>query len=88
MLEAKSNLFNCKDQKEIDYFWDRLSAVPEAEQCGWVKDQFGLSWQIVPDNMNEIMFNGSRDENIRITKALFKMKKIDLEALEKARFEK
>ncbi|MFK9091684.1 VOC family protein [Bacillus salipaludis] len=86
--EAFSLIINCKDQKEIDYFWDRLSAVPEAEQCGWVKDQFGLSWQIVPDNMNEIMFNGSRDENIRITEALFKMKKIDLEALEKARFEK
>lgn len=86
--EAFSFMINCKDQKEIDYYWDRLSAVPEAEQCGWIKDKFGLSWQIVPDNMNEVLYKGSRDENQRITQALFKMKKIDIEALENARLEK
>lgn len=48
--EPFSLMINCKAQNEIDHFWDRLSAVPEAEQCGWVKDKFGLSWQIVPDN--------------------------------------
>jgi predicted 3-demethylubiquinone-9 3-methyltransferase (glyoxalase superfamily) len=83
--EAFSLIINCKDQKEIDYFWERLSAVPEAEQCGWVKDKFGLSWQIVPRNIDEILFKGSRDENKRVTEALLKMKKIDLDVLEKAR---
>lgn len=84
--EAFSLIVNCKDQKEIDYFWDRLSAVPEAEQCGWVKDKFGVSWQIVPDSMDEILSNGTKDEIQRIQKELLKMKKIDIEALEKARF--
>ncbi len=46
---------NCKDHAEIDYYWEKLSAVPESEQCGWCKDKFGLSWQIVPENMNELM---------------------------------
>ncbi|TCP18209.1 putative 3-demethylubiquinone-9 3-methyltransferase (glyoxalase superfamily) [Scopulibacillus darangshiensis] len=86
--EAFSLMINCNDQKEINYFWDRLSAVPEAEQCGWVKDQFGVSWQIVPDNMDDVMFKGSRDEIKRVTEALFKMKKIDIAALENARIEK
>lgn len=53
--EAISLQVNCKDQAEIDYFWERLSAVPEAEQCGWCKDKYGLSWQIVPENMAELM---------------------------------
>lgn len=83
--EAVSFIVNCKGQKEIDYYWDRLSAVPEAEQCGWLKDKFGVSWQIVPESMNELLFNGSRDEIRRITEAFLKMKKFDLAALEKAR---
>jgi predicted 3-demethylubiquinone-9 3-methyltransferase (glyoxalase superfamily) len=53
--EAVSFAVTCKDQAEIDYYWEKLSAVPEAEQCGWCKDQFGLSWQIVPQNMGELM---------------------------------
>ena len=53
--EAISFVVVCEDQEEIDYYWDKLSAVLESEQCGWCKDQFGLSWQIVPRNMNEIM---------------------------------
>lgn len=53
--EAVSFQVNCKDQAEIDYFWEKLSTVPESEQCGWCKDQFGLSWQIVPENMEELM---------------------------------
>lgn len=86
--EAFSLIVNCKNQNEIDYFWDRLSAVPEAEQCGWVKDKFGVSWQIVPDNIDEVLLKGSREEILRVTEALFKMKKIDLDALDNARFEK
>ena len=53
--EAVSFLVECKDQNEIDYFWDKLSAVPESEQCGWCKDKYGLSWQICPENMEELM---------------------------------
>jgi len=86
--EAFSLMINCKDQQEIDYFWDKLSAVPEAEQCGWIKDKFGVSWQIVPEIMDEILFNGSRDEIRRVTEAFLKMKKFDLAALEKARLGK
>lgn len=83
--EAFSFIINCNDQKEIDYYWDKLSDVPESEQCGWCKDQFGVSWQVVPANMGEIMSNGTEDEIKRVTEAFLKMKKFDLEALEQAR---
>jgi predicted 3-demethylubiquinone-9 3-methyltransferase (glyoxalase superfamily) len=53
--EAVSFAIACDDQQEIDYYWERLSSVPESEQCGWCKDRFGLSWQIVPKNMGELM---------------------------------
>lgn len=53
--ESVSFSVPCKDQEEIDYYWSKLSSVPESEQCGWCKDQFGLSWQIVPANMEELM---------------------------------
>ena len=83
--EAFSLIVNCDDQKEIDYYWDKLSAVPEAEQCGWVKDQFGVSWQIVPSNMDEILLSGTEDEIIRVTEAFLQMKKFDINALEQAK---
>ncbi|HEV2412630.1 MAG TPA: VOC family protein [Candidatus Saccharimonadales bacterium] len=53
--EAVSFVVGCKDQEEIDYYWEKLSNVPEAEQCGWCKDRYGLSWQIVPENMDELL---------------------------------
>lgn len=53
--EAVSFAITCEDQDEIDYYWEKLSSVPEAEQCGWCKDRFGLSWQVVPKNMDELM---------------------------------
>jgi predicted 3-demethylubiquinone-9 3-methyltransferase (glyoxalase superfamily) len=53
--EAVSFAISCKDQEEIDYYWKKLSSVPAAEQCGWCKDKYGLSWQIVPENMDELM---------------------------------
>lgn len=55
LSEAVSFAVMCKDQTEIDYYWEKLSHVPEAEQCGWCKDKFGLSWQIVPENIKELM---------------------------------
>ncbi len=78
--EAVSLIVNCKDQREIDYFWDKLSAVPEAEQCGWVKDKFGVSWQIVPANMDELMEKNPE----KTTPAMLQMKKIVVADLIKA----
>lgn len=82
--ESFSIIINCENQEEIDYFWDKLSAVPEAEACGWVKDKFGVSWQIVPTIMNEMLNSGNREKMKRVTEAFLKMKKFDIEALEKA----
>jgi predicted 3-demethylubiquinone-9 3-methyltransferase (glyoxalase superfamily) len=83
--EAVSFAVNCKDQAEIDYYWEKLSAVPEAEQCGWCKDKYGLSWQIVPANMDEIMSNADGSSNPKAFKALLDMKKLDIAALQAAR---
>ena len=55
LSEAVSFMIPCKDQEEIDYYWEKLSAVPEAEQCGWCKDKFGLSWQVVPGNFDDAL---------------------------------
>lgn len=80
--EAISFLVSCDSQEEIDYFWKKLSSVPEAEQCGWLKDQYGLSWQIVGKDMDEMM-NGTPEQINRVTKALLKMKKLNLSELRK-----
>lgn len=82
--EAISFLVNCDTQEEIDYYWQKLSAVPEAEQCGWLKDKYGFSWQITPSRMNEMMQNGTPEQMARVTRAFLKMKKFDLATLEKA----
>jgi predicted 3-demethylubiquinone-9 3-methyltransferase (glyoxalase superfamily) len=70
--ESISFLIPCKDQLEIDNYWEKLSSVPESEQCGWCKDQFGLSWQVVPANMEELMKKPNAFAN------LMKMKKIEI----------
>lgn len=82
--EAISFMVYCDTQEEIDYYWERFSAVPEAEQCGWLKDKFRLSWQIVPSKMDEMMSKGTPEQLGRLTKAFLKMKKFDLEELQKA----
>jgi len=82
--EAVSLIVNCADQAEIDRCWERLSAVPEAEQCGWLKDRFGVSWQVVPAEMGEMMASGSREQIDRVTKAFLPMKKFDLAELRRA----
>lgn len=81
--EATSFLVNCEDQAEIDYFWDKLSADPSAEQCGWLKDRYGVSWQIAPADI-EKYFNGPREQLAKLYKVLFEMKKIDILELDKA----
>ncbi len=82
--EATSFIVNCDDQDEIDYYWEKLSAVPEAEQCGWLKDKFGVSWQIVPRKMQELMGSGDPEKLQRVTKAFLQMKKFDIAKLEEA----
>ncbi|QGY42247.1 VOC family protein [Maribellus comscasis] len=80
--EAVSLVIECDTQEQIDYYWDKLSAVPEAEQCGWLKDQFGISWQIIPSILEKLMSDPARSE--RVLQAFLKMKKFDIEALENA----
>ena len=82
--EAVSFMVNCKTQKEIDYYWEKLSAVPQAEQCGWLKDKFGLPWQIVPEALDEMMSDKDPERVARVTEAFLKMKKFDLAELENA----
>lgn len=83
--ESISMLVNCKTQEEIDYFWSKLSAVPESEQCGWCKDKFGLSWQINPGELMGKMMDGSNPEKTKAVIAAFMpMKKLDIAALEAA----
>ncbi len=82
--ESISFIVNCKDQKEIDYYWEKLSAVPESEQCGWLKDKYGLSWQIVPAALDEMMSKGTPEQIARVTQAFLKMKKFDTAKLKQA----
>lgn len=81
--EAISLMVYCKDQEEIDYYWEKLSAVPDSEQCGWLKDKYGVSWQIVPARMDEMMAHGAPEQIQRVTEAFLKMKKFDIAELEK-----
>jgi predicted 3-demethylubiquinone-9 3-methyltransferase (glyoxalase superfamily) len=82
--EAISFIVRCDNQDEIDYYWNELSAVPEAEQCGWLKDKFGLSWQITPAAMDEMMQNGTPEQIGRVTQAFLPMKKFDIAKLREA----
>jgi predicted 3-demethylubiquinone-9 3-methyltransferase (glyoxalase superfamily) len=82
--EAVSFIVNCETQEEIDYYWGKLSAVPESEQCGWLKDKFGVSWQIVPIAMEDMMNSGDQEKTERVTKAFLQMKKFDIAELQKA----
>ncbi|PWA12561.1 hypothetical protein DCC39_04860 [Pueribacillus theae] len=86
--EAISFMVYCDTQEEIDDYWDKLTAVPEAEQCGWLKDKYGASWQIVPREMDEIMTSSTPEQITRVNKATLKMKKLDLVELQKAYKEK
>ena len=82
--EAISFMVYCDTQEEIDYYWEKLSAVPEAEQCGWLKDKYGASWQIIPTVMDEMMGSGDEQKTARVTEAFLKMKKFDIAQLKKA----
>lgn len=82
--EAISFLVLCEDQAEIDHYWNTLAADPERGQCGWLKDRFGLSWQIVPVALGKMMAQGSSEQIGRVVRAFLQMKKFDIGALEQA----
>jgi predicted 3-demethylubiquinone-9 3-methyltransferase (glyoxalase superfamily) len=82
--EAVSFLVNCKDQDEVDYYWDRLVEAGEESQCGWLKDRFGLSWQIVPDRLFELLSDPDPARAGAATKAMLGMRKIVVAELEEA----
>jgi predicted 3-demethylubiquinone-9 3-methyltransferase (glyoxalase superfamily) len=82
--EGVSLIVRCQTQAEIDHYWSKLSAVPAAEQCGWLKDKYGVSWQITPTEMDEVMLHGSPEQVDKLVQAFLPMKKIDLAALRQA----
>ena len=82
--ESISFVVHCASQQEVDYYWEKLTAGgdPRSQQCGWLKDKFGVSWQVVPDRLLELLKDPSRAE--KVMAALMKMKKLDLAAIERA----
>lgn len=82
--EAISLLINCKDQAEVDHYWDALTDGGQESQCGWLKDRFGLSWQVSPDGMAEVMNDPDPERANRAMKAMLGMVKLDLAALKAA----
>lgn len=82
--EAISLIVPCDTQEEIDYYWEKLSADPKSEQCGWLKDKFGVSWQITSTEMNKMMETGTPEQIERVTQSFLQMKKFDVATLRKA----
>jgi len=82
--EAISLLIDCKDQEEVDYYWSKLSEGGEEGPCGWVKDRYGLSWQVVPAGMEELLNNPDSERSVRAMTAMLGMKKLDVAALQAA----
>lgn len=84
--EAISFIIHCEDQKELDYYWGKLSegGDEKAQVCGWLKDQFGVSWQIIPESLTEMVNDSNPEKSERMMKALLQMKKIDIKTLEQA----
>jgi predicted 3-demethylubiquinone-9 3-methyltransferase (glyoxalase superfamily) len=82
--EAVSMYVNCDSQEEVDYYWDKLSEGGTIQMCGWLKDKFGLSWQIIPSALPKLMSDPDRDKASRVMQAMLQMKKIDVAALEHA----
>jgi predicted 3-demethylubiquinone-9 3-methyltransferase (glyoxalase superfamily) len=82
--ESVSFLVECESQDEVDRYWSELSAGGEEGPCGWLKDRFGLSWQVVPMRLNELLADPDREKSQRVMSAMLEMKKIDVAALERA----
>ena len=83
--EAVSLMIDCKDQEEVDYFWDKLTADGgEESQCGWLKDKFGFSWQVVPSVMDKLLNSDNKQKSEAAMNAMLKMKKLDIKTLQEA----
>jgi len=82
--EAVSFQVNCADQDEVDYYWEKLSDGGEEGPCGWLKDKFGLSWQVVPEGMDEMFSDPDPERSRRAFRAMMKMSKLDIAALQRA----
>lgn len=82
--ESVSFFITCEDQAEVDYYWDRLTDGGEESQCGWLKDKFGLSWQVVPSVMGKLMTDPDREKSSRVMQAMMQMKKLDIKKLQQA----
>ena len=82
--EAISFMVGCDSQDEIDHYWHGLSAVAEAEQCGWLKDKYGLSWQIAPSILGDLLSRGTKEQSARVTEAFLQMTKFDIAELKRA----
>ena len=82
--EAISLQISCEDQDEVDYFWERLTDGGEESQCGWLKDRYGLSWQVVPKGMEEVFSDPDPERARRATQAMLGMRKLDIAALRSA----
>jgi predicted 3-demethylubiquinone-9 3-methyltransferase (glyoxalase superfamily) len=84
--EAISFIITCKDQKEIDFYWDKLSqgGDPKAQQCGWLKDKYGVSWQVVPAVLEDMVGDPNSERSQRAMEAMLSMKKLDISTLERA----
>ena len=81
--ETVSFIVHCETQEEIDYYWGKLSADPKAEQCGWLKDRYEVSWKIVPTVLDKMLRDQDKRKVAQVTEAFLEMKKFDIEALEK-----
>jgi predicted 3-demethylubiquinone-9 3-methyltransferase (glyoxalase superfamily) len=82
--EAVSFFVNCPTQKEIDYFWKKLSAGGQKSRCGWLKDKFGVSWQIVPPVLGEMLNDADETKSQRVLRAMLRMDKLDIKTLKRA----
>ena len=82
--EAVSFFVRCEDQEEVDYFWDKLTEGGQESQCGWLKDKFGLSWQIIPNALGEMLSDEDRAKAQRVMQAMLQMGKIDIKRLKEA----
>ncbi len=82
--EAVSFVVNCETQEEVDYYWEKLSQGGQESQCGWLKDKYGLSWQVVPTILSKLLSSGNAAKSQRVMHAMLQMKKIDIPTLQKA----
>src|SRR5204862_4602542 len=82
--EAISMLINCADQEEVDYYWDKLTEGGEESQCGWLKDKYGLSWQVVPTVLSEMLRDKDPVKSGRALQAMLQMQKLDIKRLKEA----